>query len=168
MIRGARISMIACMARNRVIGKDGKLPWKLPHDMKRFRSLTLGKPIIMGRKTYDSIGMPLPQRQNIVMSRMDCFLKDPIIPVQSMAEAVGAACDLNPTEVMIIGGAQVYEAAMPLADRIYMTIVHDDVPGDVLFPVIDERDWTMEETGTFARDDRHAHTFSFYQYDRRR
>lgn len=160
--------MIACMARNRVIGKDGKLPWKLPHDMKRFRSLTIGKPIIMGRKTYDSIGRPLPQRQNIVMSRMDCFLAESIVPVKSMSEAVGVACDMNPSEVMIIGGSQIYEAAMPLADRIYLTVVYDDTPGDVLFPEIDPRDWTSEETGTFARDEQHPFPFAFFQYDRRR
>jgi len=127
------------MARNRVIGKGGALPWRLPEDLKRFRSLTMGHPILMGRKTYDSIGRPLPGRRNIVISRDRNLVIDGVETAASMQAALDmvAAAD----EVFVIGGQQIYQAALPLADRIELTQIDSDFEGDVLFPDIDPEEW---------------------------
>jgi len=127
------------MARNRVIGKGGALPWRLPEDLKRFRSLTMGHPIIMGRKTYDSIGRPLPGRRNIVISRQPGLVIDGVETAASLQAALEMAADAD--EVFVIGGQQIYQAALPIADRIELTRIDRDFEGDVLFPEIDPEQW---------------------------
>ena len=133
------ISLIAAMGRNRVIGKDNSLPWKLPEDMKRFRELTKGKPVIMGRKTFESIGKPLPNRTNIVITRDKNYSAEGCIVVHSAEDALKAA--KNADEAMIIGGEQIFREFLPRANRIYLTIIDKDFEGDAFFPDFKEDDW---------------------------
>ncbi len=134
-----KVVLIVAMARNRVIGKGGALPWRLPEDLKRFRSLTMGHPIIMGRKTYDSIGRPLPGRRNIVISRQPHLAIEGVETAASLGAALAMTADAG--MVFVIGGQQIYQAALPLADRIELTQIDSDFEGDVLFPEIDPAQW---------------------------
>ncbi len=138
-----KVVLIVAMARNRVIGKDGALPWRLPEDLKRFRSLTMGHPIIMGRKTYDSIGRALPGRRNIVISRQPDLAIEGVETVTSLAAALEMTATAD--KVFVIGGQQIYQAALPIADRIELTQIDADFDGDVLFPEIDPAQW--QESG---------------------
>lgn len=130
-----KISMIAAMANQRVIGKDNKMPWHLPADLKFFKKMTLGKPVIMGRKTFESIGRPLPRRQNIVISRNKTFSADGVTVVHDIASALGAAGEVD--EVVVIGGGYVYQQFLSQADELYLTFIDLDVEGDAFFPDFD-------------------------------
>ncbi|WP_243372489.1 dihydrofolate reductase [Geotalea sp. SG265] len=130
------ISLIAAMAENRVIGSHNALPWDLPADRKRFKALTLGHPVIMGRKTYESIGRPLPGRKNIVVTGQRGYRAEGCLIAHSLAEAIDLAGDGD--EAFICGGGDLYRQALPLADRIYLTVIHRDYEGDVFFPQIPE------------------------------
>ncbi len=135
-----RIALIAAMTDDRVIGIENRLPWKLPADMKWFRQHTLGKPIVMGRKTFESFGSkPLPERLNIVITRDRNYRAEGAVVVHDIDEALAAAGDAE--EVMIIGGASFYEQMLPRADRLYLTFVHADVKGDAWFPEFDRSQW---------------------------
>jgi dihydrofolate reductase len=152
-----RICLIAAMSENRVIGRGNKLPWKIPEDMKYFMTMTLGRPVIMGRKTFESIKKPLPGRTNIVVSRD--FSAPGITVVRSLPEAVAEAKKIaardRQKEIMIAGGGQIYEQALPFADRIYLTVIHRQIAdGDAFFPAYDQKDW--KET---ARTDRDGYSF---------
>jgi dihydrofolate reductase len=127
-----RIAMIAAMANNRVIGKDNQMPWHLPADLKHFKKVTLGKPVIMGRKTYQSIGKALPGRRNIVVSRQSAALSDDADWVQSIEQAL--ALVQQDAEVMVIGGAEIYRQVLPIADTLYITDIDLAVEGDAFFP----------------------------------
>ncbi len=133
------ISLIVVAATNNVIGVNGKLPWHLSDDLRRFKAITMGKPIIMGRKTYESIGRPLPGRQNIVITTQADFVADGCDVVASSAAAITAAG--NAAEIMIIGGGQIYALFLPQADRIYLTRVCVAVKGDAYFPTLDDSIW---------------------------
>jgi len=133
------LSLIVAMSENRVIGADNDLPWHLPADLKYFKASTLGKPIIMGRKTYDSIGRPLPGRTNIVVTRNAEWQADGVKTVLSLAAAVTLAGDVP--ETMITGGAQIYAQALDMADRLYVTEVALTIDGDAFFPEIDKSCW---------------------------
>ncbi|MDY0007633.1 MAG: dihydrofolate reductase [Spongiibacteraceae bacterium] len=156
----ARTAMIAAMAQNRVIGLDNRLPWHLSDDLKRFKQLTLGKPIVMGRKTFDSIGRPLPGRDNLVVSRDPDFhaagvevftsVRAALARAQALAAARGA------DEVMVIGGAQLYSQLLPEADRLYLTVIDADVDGDAWFPAFSAAEWRE-----VARDQRRAEHFGY-------
>lgn len=128
------ISIIAAMADNRVIGRDNAIPWDIPADMRRFRSLTMGHAMIMGRKTYESIGGPLPGRKTVILTRRRDYRAEGCVVVHGLRQAL-AQC-AGEDEVFICGGGEVYREAMPLAARIYLTVVHRDVAGDTLFPEI--------------------------------
>jgi dihydrofolate reductase len=133
------ISLIAAMSENRVIGSDNRLPWHLPEDLKRFRALTRGHPVIMGRKTWDSIGgKPLPQRDNIVLTRQPGFAAPGARVFSSLNAALEDLRNSLPAdaEVFVIGGAEIYRLALPIADRIYLTVVHRTVAGDAFFPEV--------------------------------
>ncbi len=145
------ISLIVAVSTNNVIGADGDLPWRLSDDLKRFKVVTMGKPIVMGRKTYESIGRPLPGRQNIVITRRNNFTADGCDVVQSTAAAVEVAGGAD--EVMVIGGSQIYAAFLPLAERIYLTRVHTEVDGDAFFPPIDEAEWRESAGESYEADD---------------
>lgn len=134
-----KISLIAALTPNRVIGKDGKMPWHLSEDLKYFKKTTLNKPIIMGRKTFESLGQkPLPNRKNIVVtSDMFKFANIPGITIVNTLESALKACDADAEEVMIIGGAKIYEQFMPKADRLYLSLIHGEFEGDTYFPEYD-------------------------------
>ena len=154
------ISLIAAMADNRVIGIENRLPWKLPADMKWFRKHTLGKPVVMGRKTFESFGgRTLPDRPNIVVTSDRSYAIDGATVVYSIDEALSAAGDVE--EVMIIGGASFYEQMLPQADRFYLTLVHADVEGDAWFPEFDLAEWQEVERHDFDADENNAHAYSF-------
>lgn len=137
-----RLSLLAAVARNGVIGRDNALPWRLPEDLRRFRALTLGHPVIMGRKTFDSIlaanGRPLPGRENIVVTRSPGYAAAGCRVVHSIAEAIAAASE---AEAFVIGGAEIYALALPLAQRLYLTEIDADFEGDAVFPSYDRREW---------------------------
>lgn len=137
-----RISLIAAVAENGVIGREGGLPWRLPEDLKFFKAATMGKPVIMGRKTFQSIGRPLPGRMNVVLTRDPGWHAAGVTAVHDLTAALRAAQDAGASEVMIIGGADIYEAALPMADRIYLTRIHREFEGDALFPALDRSEWT--------------------------
>lgn len=154
------ISMIAAMTKQRVIGINNTLPWKLPNDMKWFRQHTLGKPIIMGRKTFESFGAkPLPERKNIIISRDENYQAPDSIVVHSIDEALKVAGDVR--EVMIIGGASFYEQMLPLAERLYLTLVDTDIEGDAWFPEFEVENWLEIEKQKHAKNDKNpfAHEF---------
>lgn len=135
-----RVSLIVAMAKDRVIGKENGLPWHLPADLKYFKATTMGKPIVMGRKTFESIGRPLPGRKNIVITRNPEWQAEGITVCASLADARHQCVDAD--EVMIIGGAQIYAATLPSVDRVYLTEVDTIVEGgDAYFPAIDESEW---------------------------
>lgn len=134
------IVLVAARADNGVIGRDGTLPWHLPEDLAHFRALTLGKPVIMGRRTFESIGRPLPRRRNIVLTRDPGWQAHGAERAASLSEALAATADAP--EVAIIGGGEIYAAALPLAHRIELTQVHASVPGDTYFPPLDPAEWT--------------------------
>ena len=152
-------SMIVAMAENRVIGINNKLPWYLPNDLKYFKQVTLGKPIIMGRKTFESIGKPLPGRTNIIITRNPHWTAEGIKVVHSLDQAyqlAEAVCEIDgQNELMIIGGDQIYQSSLPDIDRVYLTQVHAKVDGDAWFPEVDWRQW--KEVG---RDDYQADSSS--------
>ena len=127
------LSLIAAIDNERNIGKDGQLLWHIPKDLKRFKTLTMGKPIIMGRKTYDSIGKPLPGRKNIIITTQDLIINGATV-VHSLEQAISEAKEEKPEEIFIIGGQKIYELALPVADKLYLTLVHGSFLGDTKFP----------------------------------
>jgi len=143
--RKTKIAMAVAMAENRVIGRDGGLPWHLSGDLQYFKRVTMGKPMIMGRKTFESIGRPLPGRLNIVVTRDATYATDNVMVVHSLEQALDAARERAEAdgidEVMIIGGGQIYGDALPVTDRVYLTEVHASVDGDTVFPDLAEDQW---------------------------
>jgi len=160
-----KISMIAAMTDERVIGIENRLPWKLPNDMKWFRQHTLGKPIIMGRKTFESFGAkPLPDRTNIIITHDESYQAKDSIVVHSIEEALQAAGEVN--EVMIIGGASFYAQMLPRTDRLYLTYVHTKIEGDAWFPEIDFSEWQEVQRIDCEADEKNALAHSFVILDR--
>ena len=152
------ISLIVAVSANGVIGRGGELPWHLSDDLKRFKQLTLGKPIVMGRKTFESIGRALPGRQNIVLTRQSEFAADDCDVVSSIDAAIAASGDAG--EIVVIGGSEIYKLFLPLAERIYMTRVHIDVDGDVRFPELDDELWQETERENHDADDLNEYEFT--------
>lgn len=167
---GPRISLIAAMTRQRVIGIENRLPWKLPADMKWFRQHTLGKPVIMGRKTYESFGArPLPERLNVVVTRDVTYspaAHENLRIAHSIEEAIRTSGDVE--EVMIIGGASFYEQTLPMADRLYLTQVDAEIKGDAWFPAWQAADWQCIEQHEYAVDERNSYAMRFEILDRAR
>ena len=160
-----RISLVVAMARNRVIGRDNALPWRLPADLAYFKRVTMGHPIVMGRRTYESIGKPLPGRKNIVVSRNPDFRAPGCIVVASLDAAWKAAGDAD--EVCVIGGTTLFEETLPVADRIHLTEVEAEVAGDTYFPEFDRGDWKENEVERHAADERHGYPFRIVELERR-
>jgi dihydrofolate reductase len=146
------------------IGRGGGLPWHLPADLKHFRTLTMGKPVIMGRRTWESIGRPLPGRRNIVVSRQPSVQAPGCEVVGSLAEALQRVDDA--AEVCIIGGAEIYRLALPLADIIHLTRVHARVEADTFLPPLNPQEWRLRSREEHAADERHAYPYSFITLDR--
>lgn len=147
------------MAQNRVIGRENGLPWKLPADLRHFRRITLGKPVVMGRKTFESIGRPLAGRTNIVVTRDPDYRASGCVVVHSLDDALRAAADA--AEIMIIGGANIYAQALPVARRIYLTLIHQDIAGDTVFPEIIRADWQEIERIDHNPDPQNPYHYSF-------
>lgn len=157
------ISIIVAMAKNRVIGKRGAIPWYLPADLARFKRLTMRHPIIMGRKTHESIGRALPGRQNIVITRQEGYQAKGCDVVHSLEEALERA---EGDEVFVIGGAEIYREALPLAKRIYLTGVDAELPGDVYFPEFDRRAWREVERVPGVMDEKNPYPHTFFTLER--
>ncbi|MFA5134466.1 MAG: dihydrofolate reductase [Patescibacteria group bacterium] len=151
------ISIIAAISQNRVIGKNGKLPWAIPEDMRRFRQLTAGHVVIMGRKTFESIGKPLKNRTNIVITRDSSYRAPGCTVVSSLEAALEQAKKVEHTEMFIIGGGEVYRQALPICDKLYLTVVHESIEGDAFFP--DFSAFSIVEDKRESSDENHAYTF---------
>jgi dihydrofolate reductase len=154
------------MAENRVIGANNQLPWHLPADLRHFKSITTGHPILMGRKTYESIGRPLPNRTNFVMTRDASFQAPGCIVVPSLEDAIEQALPLSSSELFIIGGATVYQQALPLIQRLYLTVVHHAFAGDAFFPDLDKSEWKEIEHHEHPADEQNPYAYSFLVWSR--
>lgn len=159
------MSLVVAAAANDVIGVDNRLPWHLPEDLRRFRDITMGKPLVMGRRTHESIGKPLPGRRNIVLSRSRDFSAEGCEVVGDLAAALALAGDAG--EVMVIGGAVLYREALPLARRIYLTRLHRAFDGDTRFPSLDNADWQAVEREDFPAGAERELGFSYLTLERR-
>lgn len=155
----AIISFVVAMARNGVIGKDNQLPWRLPADLRHFKTVTMGKPIIMGRKTFDSIGRPLPGRTNIVVTRDPAYRAEGCVVAHSIEAGLAAAGDAE--EVMVIGGADFYRQLLPRTDRIYLTLIDAEVEGDTWFPELDPARWHERSREDHVADADNPYPYSF-------
>lgn len=160
----SRVSIIVAMAKNRVIGAGGRIPWHLPNELRLFKRLTMGHHIIMGRKTYESIGRLLPGRTTVIVTRQPGFRQPGAIVAHSLAEAIDACGADN--EIFVIGGAELYRAALPMASRIYLTTVDAEPGGDTLMPAFDRTAWREHSVESFSADDMHAHGYRFAILDR--
>ena len=168
------ISLIVAVAENGVIGRNGELPWHIPADLKHFKTTTMGKPLIMGRKTFESIGKPLPGRTSIVITRRDDFAPDGapggVIIVHSWAAALEAAKpvlkETGENEVMVIGGAEIYALALPQADRLYLTELRTAIDGDTFFPEINRADWRETSRQDHTPEEPDGLAFSFVTLER--
>jgi dihydrofolate reductase len=161
-----RVSIVVATDEHGGIGLEGRLPWHLPNDLKRFKALTMGKPIVMGRRTFDSIGRALPGRTNIVVSRQPGLCIEGCIVVRSLEAALEAAG--GEEETCVIGGAEIYRLALPLAETLHVTRVHATVGADTFFPAVDAAEWEEISREEFPADDRHAYPYSFVTLRRAR
>jgi dihydrofolate reductase len=159
------VSLVLARGENGVIGRGNGLPWRLPRDLRHFKQLTTDHTIIMGRKTYDTIGRPLPNRRSIVISRNPRFAAEGVEVAGSLEEALKLAAPDD--EVFVIGGAQIYQEALPVASRIYVTSVHASPPGDVTFPPVDESVWRLAESESFDADEQNQYGVTFEVFERR-
>lgn len=158
------VSMIAALAHDRVIGLDNKMPWHLPAELQLFKRATLGKPVVMGRSTFESIGRPLPGRLNIVMSRNAAYQAEGVTVVATLDEAVKAAGDVE--ELMIIGGATIYQQCLPMANRLYLTHIDLQTKGDTWFPDYTEFAWNEIESESYDADEKNKHSYRFSLLER--
>jgi dihydrofolate reductase len=165
------ISLIVAASTNNAIGKDNKLLWHLPNDMKFFKNTTWGMPVVMGRKTFEALaGEPLPGRFNFVVTRQPDWRprRDTVKVAPDLQTALALAKETDCKETFVIGGGQIYAEAMSIADRIYMTRVHAVLDGDTFFPVIPEQDWKLVSELNFPADEKHAHAYSFQLWQRKK
>jgi dihydrofolate reductase len=161
------ISFVVAMDRNGLIGAGNRLPWRLPEDMRRFRQITMGKQVLMGRRTYETIPArfrPLPGRTNIVLTQQLDYDAPGCTIVHSLSQALSAASERE--ELMVIGGALLYEQLLPQADRIYLTLIDGEFEGDVFFPALDDAEWQEIEREEHGRDGRHSTPFTFLLLER--
>ena len=159
------ISLIVARALNGVIGRDNALPWRLPADLRRFKTLTMGKPMLMGRRTFESIGRALPGRVNLVLTRDPAWQAPGAIAVHSLDEAFEhAGCA---PELVVIGGAELFSLVLPLAEHVYLTDVHAAIPGDTQFPELAPEEWRELKRSAYAADADHAHAMTFRTLKRR-
>lgn len=163
-----RLSLIVAHTENRVIGLRGGLPWHLPADLRFFRDKTTGHAVIMGRRTFEEVGKPLPNRRNIVVTRREGFDAEGVEVAHSLDEAIGRArSDPSETEAFIIGGGEIYRQAIPLVDRMYITLVRARPEGDTTFPKWNENDFELVSQTHLSPDERNEHAMDFLVYDRR-
>lgn len=160
------ISLVVAAAENNVIGKDNKLLWHLPNDMKFFKNTTWGMPVIMGRKTYESLGKPLAGRTNIIMTRDKDWSANGTQTASNLEEALKVAADTDAKEAYIIGGGEIFKQALPLASKIYLTRVHASPEGDAFFPSFNQSEWNLLSQLDFSPDAKHAYAYSFQVWQR--
>ena len=153
-----QISMIAAMAKNRVIGKNGQLPWHLPKDLQLFKKITTGKNIVMGRKTFESIGRPLPNRNNIILTHDETFCAVNCEIVHSIDEILQKYQE----DIIIIGGGEIYKSFLPLTSKIYLSIIDCDTDGDTYFPELNKHEWEFKLEQKYPKDEQNSHSFSSY------
>lgn len=153
------VSLIVAMSENRVIGLDNKMPWHLPNDLKHFKEITWGKPILMGRKTYESIGLALPGRINIVLTSDPAYVAPDCVVVNSIEEVYKLTRGFE--ELMVIGGSQVFETFLPYAKKFYLTDVHAKLEGDTFFPEFNRTEWEVTEEVNNSKDEKHAFNYTF-------
>ena len=158
------VSLVAAVAENGVIGRGGGMPWHLPEDLRRFKVLTMGKPMLMGRRTFESIGRPLPGRRSLVLSRSSDWASPGVTVVRSVEEAIEAATEAD--ELAVVGGAEVYRLTLPLAERIYLTRVLASVSGETIFPPLEARQWRQTHREAHPPDARHAYGMIFSVLER--
>ena len=163
-VRGPRVSLIVATAKNRVIGAANKIPWHLPNELRMFKRLTMGHHMIMGRRTYESIDRLLPGRTSVIVTRQPDYRVAGALVVHSVEEALAACRDDD--ECFVIGGADLFSATLPIAERLYLTIVDAEPDGDTFMPPLDLTQWRPMSTESFAADDAHAHAYRFTVYDR--
>lgn len=156
------VSIIVAAAENNAIGKDNKLLWRLPDDLKFFKQTTSGHPVIMGRKTYESLGKPLANRHNIIITRQPDYHAEGTEVVNSLRDALALCQDEQ--EVFIVGGAEIYRQALPVTDKIYLTRVHAALDGDTFFPVLDNHIWQLVSKDSRMADEKHPYSYSFLIY----
>jgi dihydrofolate reductase len=161
------ISFVVAAANNNVIGKNGQLPWQLATDMKHFKNLTWGFPVIMGRKSFDSLGKALNGRKNIVITRQPDWSAEDTIVVKTLEEALAAVKAMDVKEAMIIGGGEIFKLAIDLVNRIYLTRVDGDPDGDAYMPSIDPVEWKMTSKQDYKADDRNNYAFSFQTWEKK-
>jgi dihydrofolate reductase len=160
------ISLIAAIGKNRELGAKNELPWHLPDDLKNFKRITRGHAVIMGRKTYETIGKPLPERKNIVITRDPAYAAPGCTVVTSLDEAIAAAG--NDPEIFVMGGGEIYALALPRADRMYLTFVDAAMQADTFFPDFDPAVWQLVSEEPHAADEKHAYAFVARVYDKKK
>lgn len=164
------VSLIAALTKNRVIGKDNDLPWRLPDDLKYFAQTTKGHHVVMGRKNYESIPKkfrPLPNRTNMVLTRQKSWAADKCIVVNTIESAIEIARNHNEEELFVIGGAEIYQLAFPFANRLYLTEIDHELKGDTYFPALDRSMWMETSRTHHPMDERHAYSFDFVVYHKK-
>lgn len=161
-----RIALIAAASDNDVIGRDNDLPWHLPDEFRHFKQTTAGHYVIMGRRTWESRGTPLPKRTNVVVTSQPNYAAPGAVVVRSLAEALRLAEAAGEDEAFVIGGTRLYAEALPLAQRLYLTRVHATLEGDATFPPFDQADWRELDRREHPADDRHAYAFTIYTFER--
>lgn len=161
------VSIIVAASENNVIGIKNRLPWNLPADLQFFKNTTWGFPIIMGRKTFESMGKPLKGRQNIVITRQQDYTRPGIIVVNTIADAIREAEKQDVQEIFITGGTEIFLQAFPLVNRIYLTRVHATVNGDAFFPEINPAEWALTRSEPHAADEKHAYAFTFECWEKK-
>jgi dihydrofolate reductase len=160
------ISLVVAAASNNGIGKDGKMPWHLPNDMRHFKNITWGMPVVMGRKTFESLGKVLPGRKNIVVSRQPRWKAEGTVVVKSLEDALFVAKEADANEVMVIGGGEIYKALFEKAKRIYLTRVEASPEADTFFPSLDPRQWFLVSQKDHEADEKNAYNYSFQTWER--
>ena len=160
------ISLVVAAASNNAIGLAGKIPWHLPNDLKHFKNVTWGLPIVMGRKTFESIGKALPGRKNIVISRQPGWKADGVIGVKNIEDALFVVKEADAKEVMVIGGGEIYKTVFDKAGRIYMTRVEAEPEADTFFPVLNPKEWLLISQKNHEADEKNAYNYSFQVWER--
>jgi dihydrofolate reductase len=161
------ISFVVAAANNNVIGKDNQLVWNLPNDMKFFKNVTWGMPVVMGRKSFESLGKALPGRKNIVLTRQVGWTAKDTIVVRSMDEAKAVVKEMDVKEMMVIGGGEIFKMVFPEAKRIYLTRVDAEPEGDAFFPEVDPAEWKLVSKKDHEADNKHAYNYSFQVWERK-
>lgn len=161
------LSLLVAASENNVIGKNNQLPWHLPNDLKYFKNLTWGMPILMGRKTFESIGKPLPGRKSIVITRNTNWQHEGVDVVHSIEDAIQKAESFGVKEIFVIGGAEIFKTSLQKANRIYLTRIHHNFDGDVYFPELSEQDWQLTSSRFVEADEKNAYDHTYQVWERK-